>query len=92
MESTEVLNKDISIVYESSYVSEVNTYLDLGWKLLNTSSGYSYIDDPDPECMTEKRGYVLYSLAWLGDKESAQFPEPSGDNFERFHLNHDRPF
>ena len=66
--------QDVSVVVDTNESDEVNAFLDLGWKILQTTSGFYY-----EECIEYKKtmqtGYIKYSLGWFGNKEEVKYPD-----------------
>lgn len=64
----------ITVVCESNESDEVNAFLGLGWRMLQTSAGFYY-----EECIQYHKimqtGYITYSLGWFGNKEEVKYPD-----------------
>ncbi|MBO7925489.1 hypothetical protein J5X91_04280 [Pseudoalteromonas sp. K222D] len=65
---------DISVVAETNDCNEANEFLKLGWKLLQTSSGYFFEEDIEFRKVQQKC-YTLYSLGWVNSSAEAEYPE-----------------
>lgn len=65
--------QNISVVCDACKSHEVNDFLDLGWKVLQVTSGYSYEENLEFR-KVEKVSYTKYNLGWFGDKKEVQYP------------------
>ncbi len=65
---------DISVICETFRADEVNAFLALGWKVLETSSGY-FLEENLEYREPEKVGRFTYSLGWFGAEGDAQYPK-----------------
>ncbi|HCE1338506.1 TPA: hypothetical protein NGQ92_004592 [Vibrio parahaemolyticus] len=66
--------RDIAVLCVTSNVDEANDFLNLGWKVLDTSSGYFFEENLEYREL-EKVSTFSYSLGWFGDKADVQYPE-----------------
>lgn len=66
--------QNISVVCDAYKDNEVNDFLDLGWKVLQVTSGYTYEENIEFR-QVEKVSYTKYSLGWFGDKEEVKYPD-----------------
>jgi hypothetical protein len=65
--------QNISVVCDVRRVEDVNDFLELGWKVLQVTSGYAYEENLEFKEI-EKVSYTEYSLGWFGDRTEVQYP------------------